>query len=301
MHNFRRFAWATLAYNIGVIIWGAFVRATGSGAGCGEHWPLCNGEILPRAAEVETLIEFTHRITSGLALVAVLALVVWSRRLFPKGHAARRAAFVSLVFIVVEALLGAGLVLLRYVEQNASYGRAVYLSAHLTNTLILLGCLAWTAWAARTSTGPRWPALPRDVKWGLAAVIAAGITGAVAALGDTLFPATSFVAGVRAETAADAHALLRLRLVHPVVAVLSAGYLIFLALRWMRLHPEAHRPSRVLLALTIVQTVAGGVNVLLLAPVWMQMLHLFLATLVWLAVVMMGLEGGSGGVKPRES
>lgn len=290
MHNFRRFAWATLAYNIGVIIWGAFVRATGSGAGCGEHWPLCNGEVLPRAPEVETLIEFAHRVTSGLALIAVVALVIWAMRIFPKGHTARRAAFLSLVFIVIEALLGAGLVLLRYVEQNASYGRAVYLSAHLTNTLLLIGCIAWTAWAARKSDSPRWPALPRDIRWGLIAVLVASVSGAVAALGDTLFPSTTFAEGIRIETEAAASALLRLRLAHPVLAVASAAYLIFIALKWLRVHAETQTQARLLLSLTIVQVVAGSLNVLLLAPVWMQMLHLFLATLVWLSLLMMGLE-----------
>lgn len=298
MHNFRRFAWATLAYNIGVIIWGALVRATGSGAGCGEHWPLCNGEVVPRAPEVETMIEFAHRVTSGLALIAVVALVLWSMRIFPKGHTARRAALLSLVFIVVEALLGAGLVLLRYVEQNASLGRAVYLSAHLTNTLLLLGCIAWTAWAARTANSPRWPALPREIRWGLIAVLVASVSGAVAALGDTLFPATTFAEGIRIEAETAAHALLRLRLAHPVLAVASAAYLIFVSLKWIRIHPSTLAMSRLLLTLTLIQVIAGGMNVLLLAPVWMQMLHLFLATLVWLCLLMLGLETRAPAQRP---
>lgn len=290
MNAFRRFAWATLAYNLGVILWGAFVRATGSGAGCGEHWPLCNGVVLPRDPEVATIIEFTHRVTSGLALVAVLLLVVWARRIFPRGHTARRAAFVSLFFILVEALLGAGLVLLRYVEMNASYGRAAYLSAHLTNTLILIAALAWTAWAARPGPTPRWPSMPRAVWWGLAAALVASASGAIAALGDTLFPATSFIDGVRAETAAGASALLELRLAHPVLAVGAAAYLLFLAWTWHRRHAAGWVAARVLMTLTVIQLVAGAVNVLLLAPVWMQLVHLFLATLVWLSLVMMGLE-----------
>lgn len=290
MNAFRRFAWATLAYNIGVILWGAFVRATGSGAGCGEHWPLCNGVVVPRAPEVATIIEFTHRVTSGLALVAVLVLVLWARRIFPRGHTARRAASISLLFILIEALLGAGLVLLRYVESNASYGRAIYLSAHLTNTLILIGVLAWTAWAARPGFTPRWLSMPRSVWWGLAAALAASASGAVAALGDTLFPATSFMDGVRAETASEASALLQLRLAHPVLAVAAAAYLIFLALGWHRRHAAGWAAARVLLGLTVLQLVAGAVNVLLLAPVWMQLVHLFLATQVWLALLLMGLD-----------
>ncbi len=46
---FSRYAWGVLLWNVLVALWGAYVRATGSGAGCGSHWPTCNGEILPRA------------------------------------------------------------------------------------------------------------------------------------------------------------------------------------------------------------------------------------------------------------
>src|SRR5215467_12703113 len=70
------FAWGVLAYNVAVIAWGAFVRASGSGAGCGRHWPLCNGEVVPRPTSVATVIEATHRATSGLALVGVVGLLV---------------------------------------------------------------------------------------------------------------------------------------------------------------------------------------------------------------------------------
>jgi heme A synthase len=95
-----------------VILWGAFVRATGSGAGCGSHWPLCNGELVPRAPQVETVIEFIHRATSGLAFLLVLGLFVLAWRVYPKGDLVRRAAALSFLFIVTEALVGAGLVLL---------------------------------------------------------------------------------------------------------------------------------------------------------------------------------------------
>lgn len=107
--RFAAFAWGVLAYNVAVILWGALVRATGSGAGCGGHWPLCNGEVLPHVSQIATVIELTHRVMSGAALVAVVAMFVWARRVFAPRHAARHWAGWALLFILTEALLGAAL------------------------------------------------------------------------------------------------------------------------------------------------------------------------------------------------
>ncbi|MFN8454080.1 MAG: COX15/CtaA family protein [Anaerolineae bacterium] len=76
LDRFAKYVWTVLAYNLAVILWGAFVRASGSGAGCGSHWPLCNGEVIPRTPQMETLVEFTHRLTSGLALLLVIGLTI---------------------------------------------------------------------------------------------------------------------------------------------------------------------------------------------------------------------------------
>ena len=278
--SFARYAWVVLAWNALVVLWGAFVRATGSGAGCGEHWPLCNGAVLPRSPALTTIIEFMHRITSGVALLAVVALVVWSVRVFPRGHRARKWAWTSLVFLIIEALLGAGLVLLSYVEKNASAGRAVYLCAHLTNTLLLLGAIAGTGWFAREARW-NWRAVP-GLQWAaVAALLAAGTTGVIAALGDTIWPAVSMAEGLRQEVSGTAPLLLRLRLVHPVVAVLSGLLLVLTAMMSLRLGSA----RRWLIVLAVIQLLAGGINVLLLAPVWMQILHLALAVGVWLSLV----------------
>ncbi len=290
---FARFAWGVLGYNILVIVWGAFVRATGSGAGCGSHWPLCNGELVPRAPELETLIEFAHRITSGLALAAVALLLWWARRLFTPGHPARRAAWTALALIAVEALLGAGLVLLQYTEQNASSGRAVYLSAHLVNTLLLLGAIAATAWAAAQQGRGLDPArISGRFRLALAAALLAGVSGAVAALGDTLYPASSLAEGVRAEFSAAAPALLRLRLAHPVAALLCGLYLVTLAFIEYRAAGSllARRAAAWVVSLTLIQLAAGLVNIALLAPVWIQLVHLALACALWVALVIMILE-----------
>lgn len=292
--GFSRYAWAVVVWNLFVIIWGAAVRATGSGAGCGSHWPLCNGEVVPRAPELATIIEFTHRITSGLALLSVAALVYFAWRLFPKGHLVRKASVWSLILILVEALLGAGLVLLEYVEQNKSFGRAVYLAAHLTNTLLLVGALVSTAWFGRRPL-PRWICPARRWKAALLATLAAGATGAVAALGDTVFPATSMAAGLSAEFASGAPALLRLRLVHPFVAVAAGLFLAWIGLQLYRSSatPASRRAGALLALLVGVQFVAGTADVWLLAPVWLQLVHLLVANGLWIVLVIAVLDAGS--------
>jgi heme A synthase len=285
--RFERFAWAVLAYNILVVLWGAYVRATGSGAGCGSHWPLCNGEVVPRAPRAETIIEFTHRLTSGVALLAVIGLCVWAFRAYPRNHGVRISAALSLVFIVVEALLGAGLVLFQYVAENASAARAVYLSAHLSNTLILLGLLAATAWYAKgAATKPAPRGLARAITGSLFAAMAVAITGAVAALGDTLYPAASLSAGVQADFVSGSPALLRLRLIHPAVAAAGGMYILVTAAA----AADRHRMALIVAALVVLQLAAGVVNILLLAPVWMQLVHLLLADLLWILLVLLYLE-----------
>jgi len=292
----RRFslvAWGVLAYNLLVVLWGAFVRATGSGAGCGNRWPLCNGAMVPRAPRIETIIEFTHRASSGLALVGVAALCIWAWRLFPRGHRARTCAALSAVFLLAEALLGAGLVLFQYVEHNASAGRAAYLSAHLVNTQILLAMLTLTAWFGSDPASRPWPRAPKLVVAALPVAIVVAVSGAIAALGDTLYPPASVAAGMRQEFSETAGTLLRLRAVHPLVAVVGAFVLLAAALAAMRsTYAPAVRMGGIAAALVLLQLAAGAVNIVLLAPVWMQIVHLLLADLLWVALVVTALETG---------
>src|ERR1700720_4900598 len=92
-----KFAWAVVSYNVLVILWGALVRATGSGAGCGNHWPLCNGQVIPLSPRIDTIIEFTHRCMTGGSTFLVLGLLIWTFRGTLKGQAARTLAVVSMV------------------------------------------------------------------------------------------------------------------------------------------------------------------------------------------------------------
>jgi heme A synthase len=293
MARLARFAWATLIYNLGVIAWGAYVKATGSGAGCGAHWPLCNGEMVLRAPAVETLIEFSHRATSGLALVSVVVLFLWTRRATSPGHPLRLGALLSLIFMLSEAALGAGLVLFQLVATDASMARAFAVGAHLLNTFLLLAALTLSVfWASgggpvHVSGHSRSPA---RLAFGAAALLLVSVSGAITALGDTLFPSGSLSAGLQADLSATSHFLIRLRTIHPVLAVMVALYLMTSVWQVAGAAPRPRTLARVTTWLLAIQLVAGAVNVLLLAPVWLQLIHLLLADLVWVAYVFLGAE-----------
>jgi heme A synthase len=290
---FTRFAWITLAYLILVILWGAFVRATGSGAGCGSHWPLCNGVVVPRAARAETMIEFAHRVSSALSGLFILALFIWAFRLYPKGHIVRRGVVWSMVFIITESLLGAGLVLFEWVAHNASVGRAISMGLHLVNTFLLLGAVTLTAWWAGGGQPFRLRGQGK-VGWlmagSLVMMVLLGVSGAITALGDTLFPAGTLTEGISQDFMPTAHFLVRLRIYHPILAVLTGIYLALAgrAIAAQRPSAETRRFARLIVVLVVVQLVAGFVNVILLAPVWMQLVHLLLADLLWIATVLLG-------------
>ena len=294
MRRPARFAWAVLGYNLLVILWGAYVRASGSGAGCGAHWPLCNGEILPRAARVATLVEFSHRVTSGLALVAVVALALWTFRACGKGHPARTAAALSLFFMLTEAAVGAGLVLFQLVADNATFARAMFLAAHLVNTFTLLACLTATAWWLSGGAPIRVRAQPgRALVAGLlcVAVLIASTSGAVAALGDTLFPVSSLGAALWADLSATSHVLVRLRVLHPLFAVLTAVALVMSVRRLADgQSPNAKAFARAVSSLALLQVALGVLNIFLLAPIWLQLLHLLVADSVWITLILLGLS-----------
>ena len=288
---FTRYAWGVLAWNLVVVLWGAFVRASDSGDGCGSHWPLCNGQVIPRDPRVATIIEFTHRITTGVAFFAVVGLLAWSFYLFPRAHLVRKTVLAAFAFLLSEAALGAGLVLFRYVAADASAGRVFYLSLHLINTHILVALLALTAWFSRDpGRVPQRPA-PAFLA-ALAAALLVGVSGAIAALGDTLFPASSLAEGVRQDLSATGHFLLRLRVFHPLFAVLAAALFCWIALRAARAYSgkSAGNIALSILFLTFLQLCVGAVNVAMLAPVALQIIHLLIANLLWISLVLLSVE-----------
>jgi heme A synthase len=287
--SFTRFAWLVLAWNFPVVLWGAFVRASGAGAGCGNHWPLCDGEVVPRSPDLNKLIEFTHRAMTGIDGILVLILVVWAFRAFPRGHTVRLGAALSGLFLLTESLLGAMLVKLEHVARNPSSARAWSLSLHLTNTLTLMACLALTVWWA--SGRPAIRVRGRDGALAvltLAVIVVLGISGVIAALGDTLFPAKSFVEGWARDFDASANIFVRLRIWHPLIAAGAALWTLYYAVTCAARRPDVRGLAYFAIGALLAQLVAGATNLLLAAPVWMQLLHLFLADVLWISLVLLG-------------
>jgi len=289
----RRFAWGVLAYFIAVILWGGLVRATGSGAGCGDHWPLCNGTVIQHSARAGTMIEFTHRVTSGLSLFSVVALLWWTFAGTERGHLARGAAVAAVVFTVIEAALGAFLVKLGLTAQSQSPLRAPYLALHLTNTLLLLAALTLTAHLLGRRTGfARGKvrlAAPVSALASVAVVLLVGVTGSLAALGDTLYPASSLGSAFAQDFSSTGAWLVRWRWTHPTIAFVACIFLVWLLVRAAR--TSAHWDNRALSALVLIllaaQYALGVLDVVFLAPVSLQIAHLLGADLLWAAIVVL--------------
>jgi heme A synthase len=315
--RFARYAWLVLGYNVAVILWGAVVRATGSGAGCGEHWPLCQGQVIPHAEQIATVIEFAHRASSGIDVALVAGLVYLAYRRFGRGDPVRRYATGAAFFTLTEGLIGAALVLFGEVGKNVSMGRVGILSLHLVNTFLLLATLALTAWAA--SGQESWqaahePAVAAAGKSlyvaygvGLAAMLVIAISGTIAALADTLFPAGSLAQALRWDFAASTSPIVHLRIIHPVIAVAVGGYLMGLGVHALstRTPAAAKRLAGWLVALVVLQFCLGSINILLLSPLWMQVLHLLTADVMWITLVLLsaevlGLRGAALPARPAE-
>jgi cytochrome c oxidase assembly protein subunit 15 len=289
----RNFAWAVLAYFIAVILWGAVVRATGAGAGCGNHWPLCNGTVLQYSASVNTMIEFSHRITSGISFFSAVGLLIWTFAATMRGHLARAASVSVVVFTLIEAIIGALLVKLGLTAQSQSPLRPWYLALHLTNTLLLLAALTLTAHMLSRKHGYLRNSIrvvaPFGAIAGIIVVLIVGVTGSLAALGDTLFPATSLSSALAQDFSATSGWLVRWRWTHPTIAFLASIFLIWILVRAVQksAHWDNRRLSALLLVLLAAQYVLGVLDVVLLAPVWLQIAHLLGADVLWTALVVL--------------
>jgi len=289
----RRFSWGVLAYFIAVILWGTLVRATGAGNGCGNHWPLCNGTVLQPSPTANTMIEFTHRITSGLSLFLVVGLLVWTYRGTVRGHLARAAAVAAVSFTVIEAILGALLVKLGLTAQSQSPLRPAYLALHLTNTLLLLAAITLTAHLLNRDRGFMRGSIRLSAPFGaIAAVVVVmivGVTGSLAALGDTLFPVTSLGMALAQDLSSTSGWLVRWRWTHPTVAFVASILLIWLMVRAAqhKVGQDNRGLSALVLLLLAAQYLLGILDVVLLAPLWLQVTHLLGADVLWAALVVL--------------
>ena len=293
-----------------VILQGAVVRATGSGAGCGRHWPTCNGEIIPLNPSIETVIEFSHRLlSSGVLLIGVFLLVAAfrNRKAMPGFFV---FAVLSFIFLLIEAALGAVTVLLELTGDDDSLARGLMVPSHLVNSLLLVGALSLSlvyAHAYKRGSAP-WPLRIRRQSL-LSTVLGLGIlgmlflmfTGGIAALGNTLFPSESLQEGLAADFNAQSHIFIRLRILHPLIAI-SVGVYLFISLGlswWMKPVPRAKRSTQALLAVYILQVIVGTFNLAFLAPTVLQILHLLLAVVAF--ALLSAVCAYSLGGKPEEA
>ena len=297
LDKFAKFAWLVLAWNIVVILWGVFLRASKSGDGCGQHWLTCEGEVIPSAPALKTVIEFSHRITSsldGLLLIALLvwAFVIWKRRRSDSTKKVLKMAAGSFVFVVIEGLLGAGLVLTGNTAETLTPERPFWMAGHLVNTLILLTFLTLTA---RYASGGKPLNFYVERKYlaaiviGFAAILLVGITGSIAALSHMIFPSGTIAEGIEKDFSPTSNILLRLRLLHPITAILTSVFLIFLT-GWLTKESGKERLvvrwSNVLSIMVLVQIAFGSLTLLTLAPIAMQLGHLLFVDVIWISYVM---------------
>ena len=302
LSSYAKYSVFVLLYNIVVILWGVFLRASKSGDGCGQHWLTCHGEVIPSAPELKTVIEFSHRVTSGLAFIAVVVLLVWTFKKFSKGDPLRKTAIGSFIFILTEALVGAGLVLTGNTAETLTAARPFWMAGHLTNTFILLAFLTLNCWyamgGARITFGGK-----KNVNGALAAgaigIFAVGITGSIAALSNMLFPSETLASGIAADFSETSHLIVRLRVLHPITSVLI-GVFIFMLAGWLkRAAGENKRAgfwSGAVSLLVLVQLAFGGLTLLTGAPILMQLGHLLLADALWIAYVVLAAAVLSGEV-----
>lgn len=291
--RFAKYSWFVVAFNLVVILWGVFLRASKSGDGCGQHWLTCQGEVIPSAPELKTVIEYSHRITSAIAFFAVLGLVIWTFRKFQKGDPIRRTAIISFFFIITEAAVGAGLVLTGNTADTLTAARPFWMAGHLINTFILLAFLTLTA---RYASGGKALISGIAAKYklvivvGIAAIFIVGVSGSIAALSNMLFPSGSLAEGMAKDFSPTSNILLRLRLLHPITAILTSVFLVFLT-GWLAKESGNERSvkrwSNILAILVLAQIAFGSITLFLLAPILLQLGHLFLADAIWISYVIL--------------
>ena len=287
--RFRRYVFAVFVYTIAVILWGAWVRISHSGNGCGDSWPLCKEQVIPTAAALPTWIEFAHRLSSGLFAVLMVILFFWGRRFFAKGHWGRKAVSFALFFTVTEALLGAALVLFGLVGSNATVTRAYVMALHMFNSLLLSGSIIMTCEAARFDRFQMYAGRRR--RWlgaaFLLALVFIACTGALASLSGTLFPSQSLLQGLKEDFARNSHILLRLRIWHPISATILGGTVAIVSgvLLQDGASADLKRALTVFVAVIGFGIAFGYATLFLLSPIWMKLVHLALAHLIWACLV----------------
>lgn len=267
--GFKSFSLFSLIFILIVILWGAWVRFSHSGDGCGNDWPLCKGSFTPDS--FTALMEWIHRVTSGLSLLIVFALVGLAFKIYPKKHLVRKLSLTAGVLILIEALIGAVLVLASLTGSDSSSLRVIVLSFHLINSLLLVAALTlcWQSFFADKTTFKK----PYIYFVGIFPLLA--LTGSIASLAGTLFPSESLIQAFLLDFMPESHITLKLRPLHPLLALgFTAFCLIYFA-----------EKKKLLAGMAVIAVCSGMVTLLSLSPVWMKLSHLFIAYILWILLI----------------
>lgn len=285
--HFKKLAFGLLLYTLLVILWGAWVRISHSGDGCGDTWPLCHGQLIPEAQRGKTWVEYGHRLMSGIYGLVVIYFWLASRKLFAKGSLAAKATLATLLFTISEALLGAKLVLFQLVTTNDTPYRAFVMALHQTNSFLLTGAVALSLAAATLTVEVKVSPPVRRYQWLPWLIVVIGITGAWASLSNSLFPTDNLMEAFRADFSSDSHFLIRLRGLHPFLALLGGGGLaLFFWIKTQTSENTLTRKRSLQMCLTLITALVFGILTLVLhAPVWMKIVHLTLAHTVWVLLL----------------
>ena len=277
---FQHFCLTVLAVGLFVILWGAWVRFSHSGDGCGTHWPLCQNELIPQTSSQKTWIEWLHRLSSSFFGFLVLALVFMGFKFFPQKHGVRLWSSLLLLFTVIEALIGAVLVTQGLTGQNSSLLRMLILNLHLLNSLSLVACLVF---CYRYSIHSQKINFKKILYFAVPFILIA-LTGSISSLANTLFPSSSLIQGWMMDWSLSSPLLVRLRVLHPLIVLTS-----FLIGGWILYQKKLFQVSYLFIFL-ILGFVSGGITLFTLSPLLMKLLHLFLAYVIWILILLKSPE-----------
>ena len=275
-----------LVVSVFSIIAGAIVRATGSGDGCGASWPTCNGEIIPELDTPSELIEFLHRSVSGVLLI--ITLIIFVKSFKDEVPTLQKKIIWSLTFFVLlEALIGAVIVIYEWVGMNSSAPRIIAVPLHLVNTFGLLGAYTLLVHLTRNSKTTLNNFFDRGFKIGLFLFLLSGATGSIAALADVIFPSESFITGLAEDFDTNSEVLTRLRILHPIVASALSLYLYSEANRLQNEYQVITKNIKLLILLGVLLGISNVISNIILP---LSILHLLMADLLWILYVYKSAE-----------
>ena len=273
---FKKYSLFALVFTLLTIFWGAWVRLSFSGDGCGNSWPLCENQIFPE--NIKALIEWLHRLSSGLSFVFILVLAVMAFKIYPKSHGARVFSLTSLVLILIEALIGALLVLTGLVGANQETVRVLVLAIHSVNSLLLMGalslCYKMSLWEKRGEKITENLKLEKPLIYFVLLFPLLALTGNIASLAGQLFPSLSLSSALILDLLPSSHISLKIRPFHPLLAIsflLGLGFFAFS-------NKSLLAPVLAVLGMVLF----GFATLIFLSPLWMKLTHLVLAYSLWI-------------------